>query len=109
MRVLILGGGGYLGWPTSLRFAARGHEVMIVDNMLRRKYHAEQGTDSLTPIRSLQERLMVWDELSARPIAARIGDITDWAFIERVIAEFGPEAIIHYGEQPSAPYSMIDR
>lgn len=110
MRILVLGGDGYLGWPTSLHFAARGHEVHLVDNFLRRRYHIELGTDSLTPIRSLQERVETWNSLSdTYPISFRVGDITDPSFTERVISEFRPEAIIHYGEQPSAPYSMIDR
>ncbi len=110
MRILVLGGDGYLGWPTSLHLAARDHHVLVVDNFLRRRYHLEQGTDSLTPIRSLQERVAVWNTLpDVTPVDFRIGDITDGLFIDRVIEEFRPEAIIHYGEQPSAPYSMIDR
>jgi UDP-sulfoquinovose synthase len=109
MRVLILGGDGYLGWPTALRFSEHGHEVMIVDNFNRRKFHVEQGTDSLTPIRTLDERLAAWLEVTGKTIYGAIGDIADWAFIEPVIARFKPEVIIHYGEQPSAPFSMIDR
>jgi UDP-sulfoquinovose synthase len=110
MRILLLGGDGYLGWPTSLHFSARGHEVFVVDNLLRRRYHLEQGTDSLTPIRPLQERVAVWNCCrGVAPIHFRIGDITDWSFIDSLIGELQPEAIIHYGEQPSAPYSMIDR
>lgn len=110
MRIMILGGDGYLGWPTSLHFSARGHDVAIVDNFLRRRYHLEQGTDSLTPIRSLHERAAVWNVLrDTTPIEVRVGDISNGPFIEGVVADFRPEAIIHYAEQPSAPYSMIDR
>ena len=109
MRVLVLGGDGYLGWPTAMRFAARGHDVAVVDNMWRRRYHLELGTDSLTPIRPLQERVRAWQELTGKAIAMYVGDITDGAFLERVFREVEPEAVIHYGEQPSAPYSMIDR
>jgi UDP-sulfoquinovose synthase len=109
MRVLILGGDGYLGWPTALRFSARGHEVAVVDNFSRRRWHQEQSTDSLTPIRSLTERIDAWRELSGRQIAAHVGDIEDGEFLDRVVGEFLPEVVIHYGEQASAPYSMQSR
>lgn len=109
MRVLILGGDGYLGWPTALRFSERGHEVGIVDNFARRRWHLKQSTDSLTPIRTLEDRLEAWREVSGREIASWIGNIEDGDFLDRVIAEFMPETIIHYGEQPSAPYSMRSR
>jgi UDP-sulfoquinovose synthase len=109
MRVLILGGDGYLGWPTALRFSARGHEVFVVDNFSRRRWHNEHSTDSLTPIRPLAERIDAWRELSGNAIEALIGNIEDGEFIDRVVAETEPETIVHYGEQPSAPYSMISR
>lgn len=109
VRILVLGGDGYLGWPTALRFSARGHEVGIVDNFLRRHYHVELGTDSLTPIRPLQERVRAWHEVSGRELQVFIGDITDYSFLEPVIRDFAPDAVIHYAEQPSAPYSMMDR
>jgi UDP-sulfoquinovose synthase len=109
MRVLILGGDGYLGWPTALRFSARGHEVAVVDNFSRRRWHQEQSTDSLTPIRSLTERIDAWRELSGRQIAAHVGDIEDGEFLDRVVGELLPEVVIHYGEQASAPYSMQSR
>src|SRR5256714_1702579 len=109
MRVLILGGDGYLGWPTALRFSDRGHEVAVVDNFSRRRWHDQQSTESLTPIRTLQERIDAWREVSGREIASHIGAIEDAEFLDRVVAEFGPEAVIHYGEQASAPYSMQSR
>jgi UDP-sulfoquinovose synthase len=109
MRVLILGGDGYLGWPTAMRFSARGHEVSIVDNFSRRRWHRAQGTDSLTPIRSLDERLAAWKEVSGKQIAIHAGAIQDGDFLERVVVETRPEAVIHYGEQASAPYSMASR
>ena len=109
MRVLILGGDGYLGWPTAMRFSARGHEVSIVDNFSRREWHKANGTDSLTPIRSLDERIAAWREVSGNEIRSYIGAIEDAAFVEEVIIETRPEAVIHYGEQPSAPYSMASR
>src|SRR5215210_6741207 len=109
MRILILGGDGYLGWPTAMRFSERGHEVAVVDNFSRRRWHTEHSTDSLTPIRSLADRLEAWRELEGAEIRSFVGDIEDGDFIERVIAETLPEAIVHYGEQPSAPLSMTSR
>ena len=109
MRILILGGDGYLGWPTAMRFSARGHEVFVVDNFSRRRWHHEHSTDSLTPIRSLAERIDVWHSVSGRDIIPFVGNIEDGEFLDRVIADTLPEAVIHYGEQPSAPYSMISR
>ncbi|HYZ12603.1 MAG TPA: NAD-dependent epimerase/dehydratase family protein [Actinomycetota bacterium] len=110
MRILILGGDGYLGWPTSMRFARLGHEVHAVDNYLRRHAHAEAGTDSLTPIAaSLPERASAFREVTGLEIGVSEGDLLDWDVVERVFRDFPPEAIVHYGEIPSAPYSMIDR
>src|SRR6266576_228307 len=109
MRILILGGDGYLGWPTAMRFSARGHEVSVVDNFSRRRWHHEQSTDSLTPIRPLAERIEAWHERSGNRIVPFVGNIEDGEFLDRVVAETVPEAVIHYGEQPSAPYSMASR
>jgi len=109
MRILILGGDGYLGWPTAMRFSARGHEVFVVDNFSRRRWHHEHSTDSLTPIRSLAERIDAWREVSGHEIVPYVGNIEDGEFLDSVIAETLPEAVVHYGEQPSAPYSMISR
>ena len=92
-----------------MRFSARGHEVFIVDNFSRRRWHHEHSTDSLTPISSLGERIEAWRELSGRSIQAMIGNIDDGEFLDQVVADTLPEAVIHYGEQPSAPYSMISR
>jgi UDP-sulfoquinovose synthase len=109
MRVLILGGDGYLGWPTALRFSARGHEVAVVDNFSRRRWHSEHGTDSLTPIRELDDRIELWRDISGSEIRRYVGAVEDGAFLDEVVAETRPEAVIHYGEQPSAPYSMMSR
>ena len=100
MRVLILGGDGYLGWPTAMRFSASGHEVSVVDNFSRRKWHERNATDSLTPIRGLDERLAAWREVSGNEIRSYVGAIEDAGFLEEVIVETKPEAVIHYGEQP---------
>lgn len=107
MRVLILGGDGYLGWPTAMYFSNRGHEVAVVDNFLRRKMHMERGTDSLTPIASLHQRIQAWQEVTGKTITSYIGDLSQWEFANHVFAEFRPDAVVHYGEIPSAPYSMI--
>ncbi len=109
MKILILGGDGYLGWPTAIHFSSLGHDVAVVDNFLRRGMATELGADSLTPIRSLHERLTAWREVSGLEIASFIGDLTDPSFVDLVIREVRPDAVVHYGEQPSAPYSMIDR
>ena len=109
MRVLILGGDGYLGWPTALRFSARGHEIAVVDNFSRRRWHREHGTGSLTPIRELDERIDAWREVSGEQIRRYVGAVEDGDFLDEVVAETRPEAVIHYGEQPSAPYSMMSR
>jgi UDP-sulfoquinovose synthase len=108
MRVLILGGDGYLGWATAMYLSQRGHDIALVDNFLRRRMHLERGTDSLTPIRSLQERVAAWQAVSGKALQVFIGDLQDWEFTRGVFQSFEPEAIIHYGEIPSAPYSMID-
>jgi UDP-sulfoquinovose synthase len=110
MRILILGGDGYLGWPTAMHFSMRGDEVHVVDNYLRRKVHAEAGTDSLVPISpDLASRVSAWREVTGNTITATEGDLADWSVVERVFRDWPPEAIVHYGEISSAPYSMMDR
>jgi UDP-sulfoquinovose synthase len=109
MRLLILGGDGYLGWPTALRFSARGHEVAVVDNFNRRRWHSEHGTASLTPIRELDERIDAWREVSGSQIRRYVGAVEDGDFLDEVVAEVRPEAVVHYGQQASAPYSMMSR
>jgi UDP-sulfoquinovose synthase len=110
MRILILGGDGYLGWPTAMHFSSRGHDVHVVDNYLRRSAHREAGTDSLTPIAaSLPARTRAWRDVAGREISVTEGDLTDWTVVEHVFREFDPETIVHFGEMPSAPYSMRDR
>jgi UDP-sulfoquinovose synthase len=109
MRVLILGGDGYLGWPTAMRFSARGHEVSVVDDFSRRRWHEEAGTGSLTPIADLDRRIAAWKELSGDEIRSFVGPVQDGDFLDGVVAETRPEAVIHYGQQASAPYSMASR
>jgi len=109
MRLLILGGDGYLGWPTAMRFSSRGHEVAVVDNFSRRRWHVENSTGSLTPIATLDDRIEAWRDVSGESIRAFVGSIEDAEFLDGVLAELRPEAIVHYGEQPSAPFSMRSR
>jgi UDP-sulfoquinovose synthase len=109
MRILVLGGDGYLGWPTALHLSARDHEVAVIDNFARRRWHVERGTDSLTPILPLSGRLGAWAELTGRRIPSFAGDLCDGDWVAHVVAEFEPDAVVHYAEQPSAPYSMISR
>ena len=109
MQILILGGDGYLGWPTAMYLSKRGHEITVADNFLRRRMHTDRGTDSLTPIGSLHERVDAWQRETGKQIQPFVGDLCDPQFCDHIVAESMPDAIVHYGEQPSAPYSMIDR
>src|SRR5215470_16802333 len=109
MRVLVLGGDGYCGWPTALHLSARGWTVGIADNGSRRLWDAQLGVATLTPIRSIEERIAAWGERSGQTIPYFRGDVTDYEFLGRAVREFAPDAIIHFAEQRSAPYSMIDR
>src|SRR3954471_14167242 len=110
MRILILGGDGYLGWPTAMHFSKRGHEVHTIDNYLRRRAHAEQGTDSLTPIgASLPERAAAWKDVTGLDVGVTDENICEYEVVEKIFTDFKPEAIIHYGEMPSAPYSHKSR
>jgi UDP-sulfoquinovose synthase len=106
MRVLILGGDGYLGWPTAMRFSGKGHEVAVVDNFARRRWVEEMGGDSLTPIVPLDERIEAWREVSGKRITSYVGDLAEDTLAADVVIDFQPDTIIHYGEQPSAPWSM---
>ena len=109
MKILVLGGDGYLGWPTALHLSEVGHEVAVADNFARRGYDYEMGVESLVPIESLQTRIRVWHELTGRQIAMFIGDLCDADFTYRMVREFEPDAIVHFAEQRAAPYSMVDR
>src|SRR3954453_16525240 len=110
MKILILGGDGYCGWPTALHLSDRGHDLTIVDNLCRRRFDEEElGATSLTPIETIEARIAAWAEVSGRRIGLCIGDLLDYEFLAAVVADAEPEAIVHYAEQRSAPYSMIDR
>lgn len=107
MRVLILGGDGYLGWPTAMDFAAAGHEVTVIDNYLRR--HIAEATDSdpllITP--NMTERCNIFEEITGKRIHSVVGDLSDPDVMFQVVRETDPDTIVHFAEQPSAPYSMM--
>lgn len=109
MRILILGGDGYLGWPQSLYLSNNGHDITIFDNLMHRHYDLEHGVNSLLPIQSLHERVAAWKEVSGREIGLCLGDTMNYEDLATVFQSFQPEAVVHFAEQRSAPYSMIDR
>jgi UDP-sulfoquinovose synthase len=109
MKTLVLGGDGYLGWPTALHLSRCGHEVAVADNFVRRQYDHELGVESLVPIETLRTRVNTWRELTGKNIETYIGDLTDADFTYQMVESFRPDAIVHFAEQRAAPYSMIDR
>src|SRR5436309_4337982 len=109
MQILVLGGDGYLGWPTALHLSALGHEVAVNDNFARRGYDEEMGVESLVPIATLEERVATWAEGGGRGIRCFVGDLCDAGFVHQMVGDFRPETIVHFGEQRAAPYSMIDQ
>jgi UDP-sulfoquinovose synthase len=104
-----LGADGSLGWPTCLYFSQRDNEVIGVDNYFRRNAAKEFGCESLIPVPDLPQRAKIWEEISGKKIKIYIQDITNYEFLLSIFKEYRPDAVIHYAEQPSAPYSMIDR
>ncbi|MFZ3200122.1 MAG: NAD-dependent epimerase/dehydratase family protein [Candidatus Acidiferrales bacterium] len=109
MRIAVLGGDGYCGWATALYLSKKGHSVAIVDSFIRRQWDFELGAQTLTPILPLPERLATWNARTGKTMETFVGDVTDYEFLSAVIKEFEPEAVVHFAEQRSAPYSMIDR
>jgi len=109
MRILILGGDGYLGWPTALHLSAAGHTIAIADNYLRRNLMRDEDVEPLYDIPNLHDRIRCWYEITGNNITSFVGDLRKWDFISHVFKEFEPEVVIHYAEQPSAPYSMLRR
>jgi UDP-sulfoquinovose synthase len=109
MQILVLGGDGYLGWPTALHLSALGHEVAVNDNFARRGYDEEMGVDSLVPIATLDERTAAWTEISGKTIKSYVGDLCDPAFVHQLVGDVRPDTIVHFGEQRAAPYSMISQ
>lgn len=107
MRVLILGGDGYLGWPTAMQFAAKGHDVVVADNYLRRRIAIETRSEALFPTPNLEDRADIFKSATGLDVKVEIGDCTDYRFMERLFKDYAPETVVHYAEQPSAPYSMM--
>lgn len=107
MKIMVLGGDGFCGWPTSLHLSSEGHDICIVDSLVRRAIDEELGCESLTPIRSIEERLAAWHEISGKKISFRQFDVAlEYGELVSAIREFQPDAIVHFAEQRSAPYSM---
>ena len=107
MKIAILGGDGFCGWPAALHLSERGHDVITVDNMSRRRIDDELGAQSLTPIRPLVERLRAWTEVSGKVIEHRHLDVAeDYEGLLQLISEDQPDAVVHFAEQRAAPYSM---
>jgi len=109
MKVLVIGGDGYCGWATALYLSNRGHDVGIMDSLVRRHWDNKLCVDTLTPIAPIQKRLQRWTDLTGKKIELFIGDITNYEFLITSLRQFQPDAIVHFGEQRSAPFSMIDR
>jgi len=107
MKILVLGGDGFCGWPTSLHLSSAGHDVTIADNFARRKTDAELEASSLTPISSLDTRLATWEAVAGRRIGFEHLDVAeDYDRLLAVIRDWDPDAIVHFAEQRAAPYSM---
>src|ERR1700761_2139585 len=106
MKIAVLGGDGYCGWATALYLSQKGHSVSIIDNYLRRQWDHELGAQTLTPIRPLTERLRVWQNLTGKTIELFVGDVADYDFLFNAMKDFAPDAVVHFAEQRSAPYSM---
>ncbi|MCL2924524.1 MAG: NAD-dependent epimerase/dehydratase family protein, partial [Trichodesmium sp. MAG_R04] len=109
MKVLVIGGDGYCGWATALYLSNKGYEVGIMDNLVRRHWDQQLGVETLTPIATIQQRIQRWKDITGKSIDLYIGDITNYDFLIKALHQFEPEAIVHFGEQRSAPFSMIDR
>ena len=108
MKVLVAGADGYIGFPLSMSLANSGFDVIGIDKFLRRKWVAEVGSHSATPIRSMQKRLRAFEQSSGKKIDFEYGDLRDYDFVYHVLDKHRPDTILHLGEQSSAPFSMID-
>ncbi|TRU29157.1 MAG: NAD-dependent epimerase/dehydratase family protein [Microcystis aeruginosa Ma_QC_B_20070730_S2] len=109
MRVLVIGGDGYCGWATALHLSNRGYEVGILDSLVRRYWDLQLGCDTLTPIAPISHRIQRWQDLTGKSIDLFVGDINNYDFLIQSLRQFQPDTIVHFGEQRSAPFSMIDR
>jgi UDP-sulfoquinovose synthase len=109
VKIIVAGGDGFCGWPTALYLSKQGHDVSIIDSMVRRKIDDELHSNSITPIASLEDRVAKWKELTGKEIRTYEGDLQHYDFLQQVMEQEQPEAFVHFAEQRSAPYSMIDR
>jgi len=108
LNILILGGDGYLGWPTAMFLSNRGHRVAVLDNFAKRRWEMELNVEPLVPILTLHDRVKAWREATGHGLELFVADLRSYEAVKNAIQSFEPEAIAHYGEQPSAPYSMMD-
>lgn len=108
MRIFVAGIDGYLGWSLALYLGARGHEVGGADNFFRRQWVEEMGSWSATPIPPMQDRVRAFKKRFGRELPFWNGDLREYPLVEQMIKEFQPDALVHLGECPSAPYSMVD-
>lgn len=107
MKVIVLGADGYLGWPTCMDLANKGHDVIAIDNYSRRNIAMQTSSEALIQNPNLEERAKIFESHTSKNITVKIGDLRDFRFLEEVVKSFKPDAIVHYAEQPSAPYSLI--
>lgn len=105
-KILIIGGDGYLGWPTAMHLSKKGHKVSVLDNFSKRRIENEEGVSPLWSVPTLHERVNTWKKVTDISITLYVGDLLNEKFIYQILEKEQPDTIIHYGEQPSAPYSM---
>jgi UDP-sulfoquinovose synthase len=108
-RVIVVGGDGYCGWATSLHLSKLGYDVAIYDNLIRRHWDATHNIETLTPIASIERRIAAWHELTGKTIELFVADTTNYEDLSAALRSFRPDTIVHFGEQRSAPFSMLDR
>ena len=108
-KILVIGGDGYCGWATALYLSSKGYEVAILDSLVRRHWDLELCVETLTPIAPIQNRIQRWKDLTGKTIELFIGDINNYDFLRTAMLRFEPDSVVHFGEQRSAPFSMIDR
>ena len=108
MNILILGGDGYLGWPTAMHFASLGHNVCVIDNYMRRNIAQSTSSEPLFFVPNLNDRAEIFKSVTGKHISVIIGDCTDYRLLTNTIKDFSPDTVVHYAEQPSAPYSMTN-
>jgi UDP-sulfoquinovose synthase len=104
LKIIVAGGDGFCGWPTALYLSKQGHEVSIIDSIIRRKWDDELGANSLTPISSLEKRVERWYEITGKRIKTYVGDLMHYDFLKEVFRQELPDAFVHFAEQRSAPY-----